>query len=73
MFPSGRDKPLLSVDFFCSVVYQSTNEILLSIIFVVAIPADYHFRGKAVGLSATDLSTKACKQIFQCISVQIYF
>lgn len=54
MFPSARNKPLLSADFF-SAAYQSTNKFLLPIIFVVAIPADYHFRGKVVGLSAMDL------------------
>lgn len=72
MFPSARDKLLLLVDFF-SAAYQSTNKILLPIIFVIAIPADYHFREKAVGLLAIDLSTTACKKLFQCISFQNYF
>lgn len=42
MFPSVRDKPLLSTGFF-STGYLSTNKILLPIIFVVPIPADYHW------------------------------
>lgn len=62
----SKDKPLLSVDFF-SAAYQSAKKILLPVIFVAAVPADYHFRGKAVGLSAVDLSTNACKKKFQCI------
>lgn len=77
MFPSARDKPLLSVDFF-SAAYESTNKILLSIIFVFAIPPYYHFsrlsfQRKSCRTVSNKLVKNSMQKIFQYISFQNYF